>query len=207
MHYPNPPAAEMLSVHVTGAKRLAQFLESASREENKALETAIKVRGFKLMRTLQREIRQGAPGGVPFAPLSLMARKRGKGARRKPLRALALGVRYHWTKEPFTVRVGWAGKDARQRARVSKSWKRLASIHQEGFTRTPTEKARRYFARYGGSLSKRSKFRKVFFLRRETEHFHTPARPIMDPFWRRYEGEAWQAIRRDYRRKLRGERI
>lgn len=204
----------MLSVHVTGAKRLARFLESASREENKALETAMRVRGFKLMRTLQREIRQGAPGGVPFAPLSLMARKRGKGGRRKPLRDLALGVKYHWTKEPFTVRVGWTGPDrrgirgdARQKDRVSKSWKWLASIHQEGFTRTPTKKARRYFARYGGSLSKRSKFRKVFFLRRETEQFHTPARPIMDPFWRRYEGEAWQAIRRDYRRKLRGERI
>lgn len=206
----------MISVktEIAGAKKLAEALRAVSREENKALNTAIRVTGYRKMRKLQKEIEAGAPGGRPFAPLTLMARKRGGRTSRKPLRSLAVAVKYRVKKEPFTFTFGFVGPDrrdikgdAREKDRISKSWKHLAEIHQKGFSRTPMPKYRGYLAGYGGRLSKRSKFRRVFFLRKETRQFHTPARPIVDPFWAAHKRDVFASIRRDYRRKLRGERI
>jgi hypothetical protein len=191
----------MIEVQIKGAAALAKALNAASQEENKALETAIRVSGYRLRKTLQQEIRSGAPGGQRFAPLSLMARKRGKSAKRSPLRRLATAVRYHVTRDPFSMAVGWVGP------RVSKSWKRIAEEHQKGFTIPVTDPMREYLAQRGARLGKRSRFRRVFFLRASTREFQVPARPILDPFWERHREAVWRQIRRDYRRKLRGERI
>lgn len=97
--------------------------------------------------------------------------------------------------------VGWVGP------KVSKSWKRIAEAQQKGFTSEITEGRRRYFRNLGLLIDKRSKFRKYFFLRKETSKFVTPARPIMDPFWDAHKRKAWHNIRENYRRKMRGERI
>ena len=66
---------------------------------------------------------------------------------------------------------------------------------------------RRFFARLGGRLSKRSKFRRFFFIRRNTKFFDVPPREVIDPFWARYSAQALKNITANFERKLRGERI
>ena len=190
----------MITVAIKGLEQLEKALKAESARQKKALNTAVKVEAFRLRNELKKEIRQGAPGGKPLAPLSFIARRRARSKR--PLRRLATAVMYQVTsKEPFEMRVGWVG------SKVSKSWKRIAEAQQEGFTREITERQRRYFRSLGFGLGKRSRFRRYFFLRKETLKFVTPARPIMDPFWEAHKRRAWHNIRDNYRRKMRGERI
>lgn len=203
-----------LSVNVRGLARLQAALKAEGKRQNRALETAIKVEGFRLRKVLQSEIRAGAPGGRRFAALSEIRARTGRS--RRPLRRLATAVRYHVTKEPFQMAVGWTGP------KVSKRWKALAEMHQEGFTREVTEKLRAMLRAQGGALKGRwtggrgrsgawhfqeNKAAKYFFLRAGTTRLRTPARPILDPFWARHQEEAWKNIRRNYLRKLWGERI
>ena len=148
---------------------------------------------------LQREIRGGAPGGLEFAPLSAIARKRARRAR--PLAPLARAVRY-WIpqQDPIEMHSGWTGP------KVSKSWKRIAEKHQRGFEVDVSQRQRRFLARYGGQM-KRSRFKPYFFIRQDTRRFDVPARPIMAPFWAAHENRAKRNITKNYQRKLRGERI
>lgn len=192
----------MIEVEVRGVKALARALGAIHKEEVKALETSIKAEGFQLMKVLKKEIEAGAPGGKRFAPLSFLARKRGRGSvNRTPLGRLAKSVRYQIRKDPYQVKVGWVG------SRVSKSWKRIAAMQQEGFSHEVTEEQRSYLRRAGGRLGKRSKYRKFYFLRESTKELRTPARPILKPFWAAYGDNAWRNIRDNYRRKVRGEII
>lgn len=184
---------------IRGVAQLEKSLKAESRRQKKALATAVKVEGYRLRKLLQREIRQGAPGGRQFADLSMIARKRAR--RKKPLAPLAKAVRYHIaSQDPIEMSIGWTGPG------VSKSWKRIATKHQEGFDINVSKSQRRYLARYGGSLG-RSKFKPFFFIRSNTSKFSVPARPITEPFWDAHEGEARRNITRNYQRKLRGERI
>jgi len=189
----------MIDLTIQGFDALEKKLKAEAAAEQKALETAIRVEGYRLMRTLKAEIRRGAPGGKPFAPKSVISRRVGRG--RKPLSRLALGVRYQVTRKPFEVRVGWTGP------KVSKSWKRLAERHQRGFETEVTPKMRRRFRKAGEALPRRSQHRKYFFLRKTTRKFRTPARPIIKPFWAAHRNEAWRNIKKNYRRKMAGERI
>ncbi len=195
----------MINVTIKGAESLVRELKTEEEREKKALATAIRVEGFRLMKTLKREIRQGAPGGSRFKPLAKIASSRRRGRSRRSSKALqkaAMAVRYFVpSREPFEMRIGWVGPQ------VSKSWKRLMAIQQEGFTREITGKQRRFFRHRGAELRERDPSRKYFFLRKRTRTFKTPARPVMDPFWAAYHDEAWRNIRRNFRRKLRGERI
>ena len=188
------------TIKIHGLKKLQKYLDQASKAEDKALQTAIKVEGFKLRKKLQKEIRQGAPGGQKFDPLSFIRRKTGRTT--KPLRRLAIAVRYFIpSTKPFEMHIGWTGRG------VSKKWKYLAKSLQEGFTKPVTEKQRKYFRVLGGQLTKRSKVRKYLFLKETTTHLTTPARPILDPFWRAYREQAWRNIKKNYQRKISGERI
>ena len=187
-----------------GFDKLEKTLKAESRRQEKALETAVKVEGFRLMRLLKKEIQAGAPGGKRFQSLSYLSRAwGGKGRLRpnKPLRALAVAVRYLVQNNPFSMRIGWVGPQ------VSNSWKRIAEMQQEGFEISPSTIRRRSFARLGGAMSKRSQARKYMFLRKSTQQLKTPARPIMDPFWQAQRRRAWLNIRENYRRKMKGERI
>lgn len=185
---------------IRGATDLTRRLKSEGRRQEKALETAIKVEGFRLRKTLARQIRQGDPGGAEFAPLSMIQRKRAR--RKKPLAPLAKAVRYHIERDRggLVMHIGWTGP------RVSKSWKRIAEKQQEGFERDIKPALRRYLVGYGGEMG-RSKFRPYFFLRRATRTFQTPARPIMEPFWDQQERRSRRNITLNFRKKLRGERI
>jgi len=196
----------MLKVVTKGFTQLEKAYKAEGKRQEKALNTAIKVEGFRLMRLLKQQIRAGAPGGRKFDSLTYLSRAwSGKGKRlgsNKPLRRLAIAVRY-WVKDqrPFDMRIGWVGP------KTSRSWKRIAQKQQEGFEHDISEARRRYFRSKGGEMSKRSVARKYMFIRKSTTKFRTPARPIMDPFWRAEKDRAWHNIRRNYRMKMKGQRI
>jgi len=195
----------LLNATIRGAKKLQRDLKAESRRQKKSLAMAVRVEGFQLMRTLQREIRQGAPGGRQFKGLTYLARRFGGGKRMrpdKPLRRLAIGIRYHIIRQdPFEMRVGWTGPD------VSKSWKRIAARQQKGFRHGMLPHIRKYFAQKAGHLSPRAAGRRQLMIRRSTRSFDTPARPIIDPFWTAHRESAIRNISRNYRLKMKGVRI
>lgn len=205
----------MLDVTIRGINKLKRDLKAESRRQNKAMVTAIKVEAFRLRNEMKKEIRKGAPGGQKFAPLSYLARywsdKPGMRTRmrpNRPLAALARAVHYHVKDgNPLDVRVGFTGP------RLSKTWKRIARMHQEGFVhqmdqgKYSADFKRAFLARTGGKLGRRSKTRKYLFIKKSTKTFHTPERPIVEPFWESRRTEALVNIRNNFRRKMRGERI
>jgi len=191
----------MLSATIKGADTLKRDMQRETKRARYALNLAVRVEGFRLMRQLKKEIRDGAPGGRRFAPLSQIAKRRMHRGRNEPLRRLALGVRYHVPRwDPVEMHVGWTGP------RVSKRWKILARVLQRGFATRVTAGIRRYLLNYGVTMRNRSD-RKYFKLKKSTRTLITPARPIMDPFWRAHEREAKVNIAKNFRRKMRGERI
>lgn len=191
----------MISATIKGANTLKRDMQRETKRARYALNLAVRVEGFRLMRQLKKEIRDGAPGGKRFAPLSVIARKRMHRGRNQPLRRLALGVRYHLPRrDPVEMRVGWVGP------RVSKRWKILARVLQAGFAAQVTAGLRRYLIDYGGSMRDR-KSRRYFMLRKSTRFLKTPARPIIAPFWLAHRREARRNIAKNFRRKMRGERI
>lgn len=182
-----------------GIKNIEQDLRAEGRRQVRAMDTAVRVEGFRLRTRMASEVRKGAPGGQAFDPLS-MIRQQGL-RRKKPLSPLARSIRYHVAhRSPAEVRVGWTGP------RVSDSWKRIALKHQAGYTIRTSDLQRRYLAGRGGRL-KRSRFKPYFFIRDQTRHLKAPARPIIEPFWRRHERQSRVNISRNFVRKLRGERI
>jgi len=115
--------------------------------------------------------------------------------------SMADAIRYHISrKDPIEMEIGWVGPSTSMR------WRALAKMHQEGFERPVTDRQRRYFARRGHEI-KRARYRRVFFLRKLTRTFRTPARPILEPFWRAHRNEAARNIAKNFRRKMRGEYI
>ena len=119
------------------------------------------------------------------------------------MRAFSQAVRY-WVADisPLELHVGFAGP------KVSKRWKHLARILQEGFAAGDMPESRReLLAGIGRRLGKGVKGRRFLFLRKQTRSFRTPARPMIEPFWKAYRNDAWRNIRRNYQRKLKGERI
>lgn len=184
---------------VRGIENIERNLRAENRRQVRALDTAVRVEGYRLRRQLIQDIRAEAPGGRRWEPLSMLQRRRAR--RTKALQTLTRAVRYHVPqRSPIEMHIGWVGP------RVSKSWRRLAQRHQEGFTYEPSKQQRRMLAQVGGRM-RRSKYKPYHFIRRETKRFKVPARPIMEPFWRRQEPISRSNISRNYVRKLRGERI
>lgn len=158
------------------------------------------------MRLLKKQIREGAPGGKKFHPLTFLARAWGAKGKRlgsnKPLRRLAIAVRYFIKDQrPFDMRIGWTGP------RASRSWQRIARLQQKGFSREMKESRRRFFREKGALMGKRSVARKYMFIRKTTKRFKTPARPILDPFWQAEGQRTWRNIQRNFRLKMKGHRI
>lgn len=191
----------MITATIKGADTLKRDMRRETKRARYALNLAVRVEGFRLMRLLKKEIRDQAPGGRRFAPLSVIGRKIMHRGRNQPLRRLALGVRYDIRdRDPVDMRIGWTGP------RVSKRWKVLARMLQEGFTTPVTGGIRKYLAGYGSELRDR-KSRKYFMLRKSTRTLKTPARPIISPFWAAHEREARRNIARNFRLKMAGKRI
>ena len=194
----------MMKVVTKGFAGLERTLKTEGKRQEKAMNTAVKVEGFRLMRLLKKQIQSGTPGGQKFEPLSFLARAWGSKrlGPNKPLRRLAIAIRYFVKDQsPFDMRVGWVGP------KTSKSWKRIAEMQQEGFTGEMKPSRREFFRLKGAAMTKRSVARKYMFVRKSTRQFTTPARPIMDPFWRAEKDRAWRNIQRNYRLKMKGEII
>jgi len=191
----------------TNINRFKARLQKAWQLRKKASETATRVEAFRLSRLLKEEIRQGAPGGRPFSPLTEMAKRLRRPANRTPLRRLAVPIRYAAIRAAGKYRVSIGFVDPGRGRPLSKSWKRIAKIHQEGFTQALTEQKRMGIIHVGARLTRRVRNRFYLFLRKSTQRLRTPARPIIDPFWKAHRRQAERNIERNFERKLRGERI
>lgn len=217
-----------IQAHVRGIQDLYRQVGVFDQQSRKALNTAIRVEGYRLMRLLQRQVRQGAPGGRRFAPLSFIARVMGHRGRNEPLKALSQAVKYLVPKsDPIEFRFGFVGPVNRSMQRemgargsqlISKSWLYIAKALQEGVDLPAEREIKRgartreaAFARYGARQSGRRGVHQArsryFFIRKTTRRYHTPARPIIDPFWRAERSGVSDRIRDNFRRKLAGERI
>jgi len=227
-----------MSAEIRGIQNVEAALSAARKRHKKNLETAVKVEGFAKMRLLQKEIRQGRPGGQQMAPLTFIGstytsrtsrgNARGRRNRNRPLSGLSQGVRYYIPqKQNYEVHIGFVGPQFSVRRSLddlaggymdepgftkgtisSTTWRRLAKMHQEGFVSgLRYDFMPKIWAREGGKLSKRTRNRKYFFLKKSTKRFKTPARKIIDPFKDRYRSEMLRNIQENFRRKSRGERI
>jgi len=204
----------MIEMLVKNWQAFQRDIGAANRRRVKAAEIATKVEGYRLMRILKKEIRAGAPGGRALAPLSEIAKRRGRGGNRRrnrsPLARLAFPVRYNTETRggTFTFRLGFVNPN---RGRpISKSWKRIAQAQQQGGSLTLSEEGRKGLIRMGASLKRRSTTEdaaRYFFLKKSTRNLRLPARPILDPFWNTHEGEVRRNLERNFARKMAGERI
>lgn len=203
-----------LNYAITGIRKLQQDIGADTAAKKKALETAIKVEGMRQLKLLREQIRSGDPGGKPYADkLSKIAARTKSGRLRKnqaPLYRLARLLRYHvsYAGGEISFRFGFISGGGKS---IGSSWKKLIAKHGEGadilYGKSRSELGRR-LAQIGGRLKKKGDpDAKYFFLRTETGSAGLPRRPIIAPFWDRYEGEAAANIQANWARKLRGERI
>lgn len=200
----------MSSFIVKNLKQFQQALEKADKDRIKAAQTAVKVEGFRLSKELKDEIRSGSPGGRSFSPLSAIASMRRYGKNKSPLFRFAIPVRYRVNYQNGAMSMDIGFVDPSKGARISKSWVRLAQLHQAGGKLPVTEDMRKGLAAVGARMKRgkanRSKAH-VFFLKPTTTHVDIPARPIIDPFWDAHKHEAENNIALNFYRKMRGERI
>jgi hypothetical protein len=210
-----------ITATITNPQQVIAKIKALLKKVAKAEDDAVRIEGFRLMRLLRKEIAQGAPGGRPFAPLSIIRRtqhatKRGGLRANRPLARLSRAVGYEVKKHsPAELTIGFVGRAS------SVTWRRLAKMHQEGFEKSVDApygrfgpgSVREVLAWYGSLFDptrfkkSRSRRRNVFFLRKQTGSLKTPARPIIDPFWDAHRSQAMANIRENFRRKLSGERI
>jgi hypothetical protein len=206
----------VLKISIKGLRNLNAALDAHTRDSKRALKTAIKVEGFRQLRQLREEIRAGRPGGRPYAAqLSEIARRTKTGREKKnqiPLYKLARLLRYqveYGRDGDISLSFGFVNSPGRP---LTGSWKSLLIKHQEGtdvlHRGSRTELGRR-FARIGGRLKKKNDpDAKFFFLRKTTgRRIDLPKRPMIDPYWNTHKDEALVNIRKNFARKMRGERI
>ncbi len=193
-------------------KEIDKFFSQLEIEHRRFVKTAfsvVRVEGFNQKKKLQEEIKMGAPGGVPFKPLTWLAkimRERryghyipggkttqdilGKTVGWPPLYRTFHGIRYNVTfpeKKSMNFQFGFGTP------RSSVQWRRLARMQQEGFTTPVTNKMRMDFAMKAGvALSSR------------TTQLVTPARDIITPFWEKHQSEMWRNIKQNFEIKSQG---
>lgn len=192
--------------------KLRKELESYDKKRVKAAETAVKVEANRLARALKEELKEGAPGGRPFSPLTQIGRSRRKGKAKNnpPLYRLAVPVRYatHADGGHKKIEIGFV--DPTRGARLSWSWKRIAKMHMAGKRIPVKPDLRKALIEMGARMKKRKPTRNAanaFFLKKSTTHFDVPERPIIEPFWDAHKAESEQNIVLNFHRKMRGERI
>ncbi len=189
-------------------------LETADKSRLKAASTAMRIEAYRLRQALKSEIKAGDPGGIPFAPLSIIARAVRKDIERKPLAKLATKVRYWQT--PRGISIGFnagsvisANGAAYKSNQLSRSWIRIARKQQEGFNLQLPPIARVVLRHEGARLKKQgwAGEAKYYFLRKTTTVAHVPARNIIEPFWAAHRAGAAVNIVKNFNRKMRGEKI
>lgn len=206
-----------ISVDVHGLTELRKKVGAYDAASKRALDIAIKNEAVELLKELRGQVRQGTPGGHPYAAiLSKLARRTKRGALRKsqvPLSRLARLLRYNidYSSGALKITFGFVTEGPK---RLAGYWQDLLRKHQEGvdvlYTHSRTELGIR-MARIGARLKKDGDAdARYFFLRKSTGRargFRLPERPIIDPFWAEQRVDAMASIREKFRRKLAGERI
>jgi hypothetical protein len=213
-----------ITTQVTGITELRKAVGAYDADSKKALDTSIKVEGYRLLGVLRDQVRRGIPGGHPYsAVLSHIAMRTKSGRMRKnpfPLSRLAKLLRYNvdYSDGALSVSFGYISRGPNN---LSESWKSLIRKHQAGvdvlYSGSRTELGIR-MARIGGRLKKAGDpDARYFFLRRyagrsrgfgvENLNIKIPSRPMIDPFWNEQRANALRNIRENFRRKMRGERI
>ena len=191
---------------ILGKRRLTKRFQKTQAEVAKDFFTAVRVESFRLRKGLQTDIRGGHSAGIRFDPLSFLAKINLSSLRvrksKRPLTKLAHGVKVTTvSKNPPVVEIGFT-KDS------SPSYRRLADKHQKGFTTRVTKKQRKFLAKRGGTLSKRSgNKKKIFFIKKTTKVMKSEPRKIIGPFWRLHRRQALQNISVNMGKKLQGMRI
>ena len=192
-------------------KALQRDLEAYDKKRIKAYQTAVKVEVFRLSKSLKDEIKSGSPGGRAFSPLSQIATKRRyRNKKKPPLYRLAVPVRYRTDYRDGQMSVSLGFVDPYKGPKLSKSWKRLAQLHQAGGKIPVTPDIRKAFIAIAAGMQKKKNTRNqsnVFFLKQSTTHMDIPARPIIEPFWNAHKRDAEQNIVANFHRKMAGERI
>jgi len=193
-------------------------LKKADVQRVKAGQTAVRVEGFQLMKKLKSEVRAGSVAGKSFSPLTEIAKRSVTGGarakkpspNRKAMSRTAVAIRYAVTKlgGGMQMSVGYVESGGRS-GKMSKSWTKIANKLQEGGTHPVTEKLRARLMEIGASMQRGRNKRaaRCFFLRKSTQQFSTPARPVIAPFWRMHGPGALRRIESNYERKMKGERI
>jgi len=205
----------MLTVQIKGVQKLQRDLKAAGMKNRRALQTAIKVEGFRQLRKLRDDIRAGKPSGLPYDhPLSQIARRTTTGRWQKnqiPLYRLARLLRYNveYRGGQFHMSFGFV---ATRGGRLSSSWKQLLIKHQEGIDVLYGYSRKElgiHFANIGARLKKRGDpDARFFFLRRSSgRRLEIPPRPMIEPFWKAHKSEARRNIAKNFRLKLAGKRI
>jgi len=191
---------------------LIRDLDAYEKKRVKAWQTAVKVEGYRITRTLKEEIKAGAPGGRQFARLSQIAKGRryGAGKKKPALFRLAIPIRYRadYRNGHMLFSIGYV--DPFKGPPLSKMWKALAELHQGGARIPATPELKKSLIAIGARLKKRKTTKNqanVFFLKESTSSINIPARPIIDPFWQAHRAQAERNIATNFDRKMNGERI
>lgn len=191
----------MLQTSVNGLTGLEKALEAYGEQNRKALRDAIKGAAWRMADLMRREVSAGHAGGRRFDDLTMIGRYTRYGGKNTPLKGMAPAIRYWMERnDPPTALVGWTGP------KISRTWRRYGRMHQEGFEVPILPGGRKAMIEQGMRMSKRSKYRKYFFLRKTTTKFKTPARPVIDPFWAAHRDDAERTVREFYRLKMAGKR-
>ncbi len=186
----------------------------------KSAKDAVKVEGYRLYQELKKEIQEGSPGGQKFAPRSELS-KRFIGEEKQvsggnwaflmnPLWKIAPQVRYNVQDagRDFTAEIGFTSPPKKP---ISRAWMRIAEKHQEGFN-TSAEAHTSWGETVGHLLktlgyTETSQSKGNYVPRKTTTTFHTPARPMVGPFWRAQQATTGINIKNNFARKMKGERI
>ena len=193
---------------------IKKIVDAENKRTLKAASTALKREGFLLAAELRKDIKAG------IAPkLSSQARRfGGKFPARKPFTKLRstqdasgpskgiIPIRYNPVMSAKDLKVEVGLVDTRQE-KISKSWIRIFTRQEAGFTQKVTTRQRRYLARLGGEMPKTMRLRKHLFLRKGTTMLKTPARPIIGPFFSKWRVLSMHRLSQNFDKKMRGKRI
>jgi hypothetical protein len=188
-------------------QKTVKDIQADKARTTKAMETAVKVEGYRLMKILKEQLKAGKPGGSELDPLTEIGKRYGKPINRKPLSRLAPTIRYGVERrgDGMVVGIGFVDYGSKK---LSKSWLRIAEEQQEGAVKAISEERRKGIISIGVSLARRKDpTAKFFFLRKTTQTAKIPPRPIIDPFVSAHLKESERIIVSNFERKMRGERI
>lgn len=200
----------MIGASIKLVKNNIHLIEEERKRGVKSFETASKVEGFRLMKLLKQDLKEGKAGPVRFDPLTEIAKAMGKPKDRTPYQKFARLIGYQSQRqgERFFVWVGWLGLRRKGRFGLSASYERILTEMQTGKQFPVTEELRKRIGEWGYARRRRKAAEaRYFFIRRSTTRFMLRARNAIQPFWDAHKAEARTNVARNFERKMRGERI